>query len=194
MARSVVRIHPELLAVRIAFLRGINLGPTNRVAMAELRELFVDAGYPDVRTYVQSGNVVFSNGKKPATLMRELERLIAERFGLELRVIVRTREELAEVVRLNPLGDVADDPKRYQVSFLDGDPPAELRALIDAAVEKPEACEVVGREIYAWHPNGVARSKLWAKLAAKNVGVGATARNWKTVTTVLEMADELAGS
>jgi uncharacterized protein (DUF1697 family) len=182
------------LAVRIALLRGINLGPTNRVAMAELRDLFVDAGYADVRTYVQSGNAVFSSGKKPATLASELERLIADRFGLELLVVVRTREELAEVVKRNPLVHLVDEPKRYQVSFLDRDPPAELEALIDATVEEPEACVVVGREIYAWHPDGVARSKLWAKLAAKKLAVGATARNWNTVTTLLEMADELDGS
>jgi uncharacterized protein (DUF1697 family) len=180
--------------VRIALLRGINLGPANRVPMAELRELFADSGYEDVRTYVQSGNVVFSSGKKPASLVTELERLIAGRFGLDLRVVVRTREEFAKVVKLNPLGKAANNPKRYQVSFLDKKPSAEVVKMLEGLVVEPEALHVDGREIYAWHPDGVARSKLWSALAGKKLGVNATARNWTTVTTLLAMADELAGS
>ncbi|MBV9839693.1 MAG: DUF1697 domain-containing protein, partial [Solirubrobacterales bacterium] len=103
---------------QVLLLRGINLGSTRRVAMPALRELLSDAGFDDVRTYVQSGNVVLSSDASPAQLARESERLIGERFGFEVDVVVRTRDELAEVVRLNPLGEVAVNPKRYQVSFL----------------------------------------------------------------------------
>ena len=169
-------------------LRGINLGPNRRVPMADLRALFADAGYEDVRTYVQSGNVVLESTAKPAELEREAAKLISERFGFDVPVVVRTSRQLAAVVKLNPLGDVAEDPKRYQVSFLSDEPAADVvRALTEAAVES-ERVAVHGREIYAWHPEGVARSKLWNALAGKGLGVTATARNWTTVTTLLEMA------
>ena len=171
-------------------LRGINLGPSRRVPMAELRALFGEAGYTDVRTYVQSGNVVLESDAKPSDLEREAAALISERFGFEVPVVVRTRRELAAVVKLNPLGDVADNPKRYQVSFLTAEPAADVVQTLQAAVAGDERVVAHGREIYAWHPDGVARSKLWNSLAGKGLGPGvtATARNWTTVTTLLEMA------
>ena len=175
---------------RIALLRGINLGPNRRVAMAELRDLFAEAGYERVRTYVQSGNVVFASDADPGELERECERLISERFGFEVGVVVRTRDELAAVVDRNPLGEVADNPKRYQVSFLDRPLPPEEVERLTALVASPERLAVHGRELYAWHPEGVARSKLWNTLAGTDLGVKATARNWTTVTTLLAMADE----
>jgi uncharacterized protein (DUF1697 family) len=120
----------------------------------------------------------------------EAEKLIAERFGFDVDVIVRTGDEIAEVVARNPLGDVALDPKRYQVSFLEAEPDPEALSRIEAAATEPERLVAIGRELYAWHPNGVARSKMWAKLAGKDLGVKATARNWTTVTTLLDMAGE----
>jgi uncharacterized protein (DUF1697 family) len=169
-------------------LRGINLGPSRRVPMADLRALLTDAGFEDVQTYVQSGNVVLESTAKPAELERETAKLISERFGFEVPVVVRTARQLAALVKLNPLGDVADNPKRYQVSFLSAKPGTDVvSALKDAAVES-ERLAFHGREIYAWHPDGVARSKLWNALAGTGLGVTATARNWTTVTTLLEMA------
>lgn len=171
-------------------LRGINLGPNRRVPMAELRALFSDAGYEAVGTYVQSGNVVLTSRADPAELEREAGRLISARFGFEVPVIARTRAELTTVVELNPLGDVADDPKRYQVSFLSDELDAGMIKRLHELVVPPEAVAVAGREFYAWHPEGVARSKLWNQLAGKGLGVTATARNWTTVTTLLKMAGE----
>jgi uncharacterized protein (DUF1697 family) len=177
------------VAQLIVLLRGVNIGPRNRVPMPELRALLTEAGFDDVRTYVQSGNVVLSSTKKPAQVSRAVKNEIARAFGLDVATVVRTRAELAKVVQRNPLGDVADDPKRYQVSFLDAKPSrAVLRKLEEAAVP-PEQLVAVGREIYAWHPAGVARSKLWALLAGRDLGVTATARNWTTVTKLLELGD-----
>jgi uncharacterized protein (DUF1697 family) len=172
---------------RVALLRGINLGPRNRIAMPELRDALSAAGFDDVRTYVQSGNVVFSSDADPGELEREIERLIAERFGLEVDVVVRTSGELADVVARNPLADVAVEPKRYQVTFLT-EPlgPGEVERL-SALAAGSERFVADGREVYAWHPDGVARSKLWARLGSKGLGVKATSRNWATVTTLLEM-------
>src|SRR5262249_44383981 len=146
-------------------------------------------GFGDVRTYLQSGNVVLTSRASPASVARRCEELIAGRFGLDVAVVTRTRDELAEVVRRDPLGDVAKDPKRYQVSFLEAEPDPKIVDKLAAVAAARERFEVIGREIYAWHPTGVARSKLWALLAGKGLGVTATARNWTTVTQVLVLAD-----
>ena len=158
--------------------------------MPALRELFTSAGFEDVRTYVQSGNLVLSSDASAARLARDSERLLADRLGLSVAVIVRTREELAEVVRRNPLREVAVNPKRYQVSFLSAEPSRELVERCAAVAAPQERVVAIGREIYAWHPEGVARSRLWARLAGQDLGVAATARNWSTVTTLLAMVDE----
>jgi uncharacterized protein (DUF1697 family) len=175
---------------QIVLLRGINLGPRNRIAMPALRELLTGAGFEDVRTYVQSGNVVLETRRKPAGVAKACEELIAAQLGLDIGVVVRTRDELAEVVRRNPLGDVADNPKRYQVSFLDSELDPKVADKLSGLAAGSERMEVIGREIYAWHPEGVARSKLWAGLAGKGLGVKSTVRNWTTVTTLLEMAGD----
>lgn len=158
--------------------------------MPELRELLADAGFEDVRSYVQSGNVLLRSELDAEELERECRRLIASKFGLEIDIVSRTRDQLAEVIARNPLGEVAEDPKRYQVSFLSAELPAGVSDKLAAAKADSEECVVIGREIYAWHPEGVARSKLWTALAGRGLGVSATARNWTTVTTLLAMAEE----
>ena len=156
--------------------------------MARLREALEEAGFSDVQTHLQSGNVLLSSKTKPEQTARRCERLIEDEFGLEIDVVVRTPAELARVVKRNPLGNVAKDPKRYQVSFLAGPLPAAAKRKLEEALQEPEELVFSGREIYAWHPNGVARSKLWAALAGRGLGVTATARNWTTVTKLLELA------
>jgi uncharacterized protein (DUF1697 family) len=180
-------------ARRIVLLRGINLGPRNRLAMPRLREQLEAAGFEGVSTYLQSGNVVLSSDAAPARLARSVARLLAERFELDVAVIVRTRDELAQVVERNPLRDVAVDPKRYQVSFLEREPDAEVVRALEQQATAGERVAALGRELYAWHPAGIARSKLWAKLAGPGLGVPATARNWSTVTSLLALADEDPG-
>lgn len=175
---------------QIVLLRGINLGPKRRVAMPALREALTAAGFDDVQTYLQSGNVVLSSDAQPDELATSCERLIAEAFGIEVPVVTRTRDELALVVERNPLGHAADNPKRYQVSFLSAPIDAGLVQRLEAAAVPPEQFAAIGRELYAWHPDGVARSKLWNALAGTGLGVTATARNWTTVTTLLAMASE----
>jgi uncharacterized protein (DUF1697 family) len=179
------------MPVQIALLRGINVGSHNRIAMASLRELLAGLGYSDARTLVQSGNIVLSAEAPPDRLARELEREIAREFDVETPVIVRTREELAAVVALDPLGDVADRHQLYQVSFLSAEPDPEVVKKIAAVDVSPERFVHAGREIYAWHPDGIHSSRLARLLSDKRLGVTATARNWKTTTKLLEMAEEL---
>jgi uncharacterized protein (DUF1697 family) len=179
------------VAQHILLLRGINLGSTNRISMPDLRALLEDSGFKDVRTYVQSGNVVLSG---TGDVAKKVERLVAKEFGLQIPVVVRTRAQLAKVVELNPLAKVAKNPKRYQVSFLDAKPAREIVRRVEEAAAPGERVVVHGREIYAWHPDTIARSKLWALLAGQNLGVTATARNWATVQKLLELADAPAPS
>jgi uncharacterized protein (DUF1697 family) len=158
--------------------------------MPKLRSALEDAGFDDVATYVQSGNIVLSSADSAAKVARGVERLIKKEFGLEIPAVVRTRAQLAAVVKRNPRGRVAKNPKRYQVSFLEKKPSAELVRKLEKVAAPGERIAAHGREIYAWHPEGVARSKLWSALAGKGLGVTATARNWTTVTKLLELADE----
>jgi uncharacterized protein (DUF1697 family) len=177
---------------QLVMLRAINLGPKRRVAMAELRELLEAAGFGEVKTYLQSGNAVLSSELAPTELERECAALVSERFGFEIAVLARTADELAQVVSANPLGDVAENPKRYQVSFLSGELPAARVRALHALALPAERLAIIGREAYAWHPDGVARSKLSSALASPSLGVTATARNWTTVTALLRMAGATA--
>jgi uncharacterized protein (DUF1697 family) len=173
---------------QVVLLRGINLGSRNRVAMPKLRAALEDAGFDDVQTYLQSGNVVLSSGLTPAKVAAKCKRQIAESFGLDVEMLVRSEAQLAAIVKLDPLGKVASDPKRYQVTFLAAKPKREVVERLEALAAGKERLAAHGRELYAWHPNGVGRSKLAAGLAAKSLGVAATARNWATVTALLEIA------
>jgi uncharacterized protein (DUF1697 family) len=157
--------------------------------MPKLRSALEEAGFEDVATYVQSGNVVLTSRDSAAKVARSVERLIKKEFGLQIPVVVRTRAQLAQVVDRNPLAKVARNPKRYQVSFLEKKPTTALLRELEDLAASGERVVASGREIYAWHPEGVARSKLWAALAGKGLGVTATARNWTTVTKLLELAD-----
>lgn len=172
----------------VLLLRGVNLGPTRRLPMADLRALLREAGHGDVRTYLQSGNVVLdADSDSPEPVAKSVSALIAKHFGFEVPIVARTAKELAAVVDRNPLGAIADDPKRYQVSFLSGRLSREVARRLTAAAVPPELVAIDEREIYAWHPNGIARSKLWSAVSGR-LGVTATARNWATVTTLLELA------
>jgi uncharacterized protein (DUF1697 family) len=174
----------------IVLLRGINLGPRNRIPMPELRELLANVGFDDVSTYLQSGNVVLASNATPDQIAGTCEAEIASRFDLAIEAVVRTREEVAEVVQRNPLGHVATNLKRYQVCFLACAPDAAVVEKLEAATVAPEQYKVVGREIYTWHPEGIGRSRLWAQVASPRLGITATARNWNTVTSLLALADD----
>jgi uncharacterized protein (DUF1697 family) len=178
------------VARHVVLLRGINIGARNRISMPELREALEDVGFEDVRTHLRSGNVVLTSAAKPESVARKCEKVIEDRFGLEIAVITRTRADLARIVKRNPLGKVAKDPKRYQVSFLSKKLPAKVVRELEEAAAEAEEVVAIGREVYAWHPRTIARSKLWTKLAGKGLGVTATARNWATVEALLALSGD----
>jgi uncharacterized protein (DUF1697 family) len=177
------------VATRIALLRGINLGRSRRVQMAVLRELLTDNGHADVRTLLQSGNVLLESPLSPPRLERELEAQLADGLGFHVDVFVRTRDEIAKVLERNPLAAVATDPAKYLVTFLRSKLDASVARRLRALDLEPERLVVSGREIYSWHPDGVGRTETRKHLTDRSLGVSATGRNWSTVEKLLELAD-----
>ena len=175
------------MARQIALLRGINVGPSTKVGMAPLRDVFAELGFDEIKTYINSGNVVFSGRKASAA---KLEQAIAKAFGFDIPVVLRTRDELAAVVAEDPLGKVASNPARYLVLFSGGgEIDAKRVADVDRDALKPEVFAIRGGEAYAWLPGGVQRSKLLKQVSEKRLGVTLTARNWRTVEKLLALAD-----
>ena len=177
------------MPTQIVFLRGINLGSSRRVGMQALRELLGEHGYEEVRTHLQSGNVVLDSGVRGKALEAALERQLADGLGVAVDVFVRTRAELAAIVDRNPLSAAATDRSRYLVTFLRAKPNAALASRLAAIDLAPELVATSGREIYSWHPTGVGRSELAKQLTERALGTTATARNWNTVEKLLELAD-----
>jgi uncharacterized protein (DUF1697 family) len=173
-------------------LRGINLGSANRIAMPALREALAAAGFENPRTYVQSGNIVLDTGLDESELSDTVETLISQHFGLKIPAVSRSGQELVRVVARNPFPELADqEPKRFQVTFLRDEPESGAEQRMAALATASERVALRGREIYAWHPDGIARSKLALKHGAKSVlgkPVITTSRNWATVLKLLEMS------
>ena len=173
---------------QIALLRGINLGSRRRVAMGDLRELLTGLGYNDVRTLLQSGNVVLSSPESAAEAQAHIERALATRFGFDIAVVVRTAAQLRKVVEADPLGKAKADPKKHHVAFLSGPPEAAALAPARAGDFGDERFAVEGKHLYLWLEHGMQGSKLIKALGEKQLGVTATLRNWNTVTKLDEVA------
>ena len=164
-------------------LRGINLGKVNRLSMADLRAVLERAGCTDVHTYLQSGNGVVSWSGSAA----ELEHAVAAELaahGLPVPVLVRSAAEIDEVVARNPWPGEELDLKLFHVGFLFDQPDPAVVAAVDAEALLPERFAVVGREAYLFYAGGVQRSRL----DRIRLGVQLTARNWRTVLALQELA------
>lgn len=174
------------MVVMVALLRGINVGGRGSLAMADLRAVATALGLHRVRTYIQSGNLLFASADAdPTAIAVDLAEAIAASTSVSPLVVVRTAHELAAVVGLNPFAD--RDLAKVHVIFRAG--PASL-GIDDLSVYAPEEAAVIGRETYVYLPDGAGRSKLAADLARR--GTTGTMRNWRTVTKLLEMSSEMA--
>jgi uncharacterized protein (DUF1697 family) len=159
--------------------------------MAELRDLLGSLDYENVRTHILSGNAIFTSRRRSASgLEKEIERATRDRFKLDVRVLVRTADELAAIVDGNPFPGAADQGSRLFALFLDRNPDRERIDAIDPAAFEPEEFKLGDRVIYAWYKRGLQGSKLAGALSDKRLGVTSTARNWNTVTKLLELARE----
>jgi uncharacterized protein (DUF1697 family) len=175
--------------IHIALLRGINVGGRNKLPMKELAAIFTDLGGRDVRTYIQSGNVVFGVDEAlAADLPPRVSDAIAARHGLEVPVVLRTAGELSGVLRDNPFLAEATDPRHLGVMFLADEPDEAARNGLDPDRSPGDSFQVRGREIYLHLPNGVARSKLTNAWFDRQLGTICTGRNWRTVSKLVAMA------
>ena len=186
--------YEAIMMTYIAMLRGINVGRGKMVKMERLRTLFAGLGFGEVKTYVQSGNVVFqSERKSPAELTRTIEAKIQRDFGFTVPVLVKTSKELARIVHKNPLLRVKGiDVSKLHVTFLSDAPPkTAAKALEDLATTR-ERFRILNREIYLYCPDGYGKSKLTNNIIEKKFSLVATTRNWRTVNALLKMAGSLA--
>lgn len=173
---------------QLALIRGINVGRAKRVAMAELRALVEGLGYVDVRTLLNSGNVLFSATQAaPRDSAASIEKALATRLGVSARVTVLSAAELAAAVTDNPILDVSDDPSRLMVAFLNNpkDRP-KLEPLLKQAWEK-EALAIGARVAYLWCADGILASRL-AEAVGRALGDAVTSRNWATVLKLHALA------
>jgi uncharacterized protein (DUF1697 family) len=171
----------------VAFLRGINLGSAKKVSMPRLRELAEGLGYTDVLTYINSGNLILTTTEPAATIERRLAGAISDELALSVDVAVRTPARLARIVAENPFPD--GDPSLVTVAFLTKatGPDAKRRVAEVAAEHEPYVFS--GQEVYVHYAKGQGRSKLAAKFS-DIIGVSATVRNLRTVTKVLDLAQD----
>ena len=178
------------MPTHVALLRGINVGGHARVVMADLRRLCEHLGHREVRTYVQSGNVVFESGETDTDMLAtELAGRLATELGFAPAVVVRTAGEIADVVAANPFPDAADvDPTTVHVAFLSAQPTDPGAYAVDATAHAPEQVVVGDRVLYLYLPDGIGRSRLAADLTRRRTGVEMTVRNWRTVGRLLAMA------
>jgi uncharacterized protein (DUF1697 family) len=175
-----------------AFLRAVNLGEKNKIPMGELKSLFSELGYEDVTTYLQSGNVVFRTPKKADGIAAAVERRIADEFGHSVTVLLRTAAELRKIADNSPFVTGESDPKKLHVVFLDSRPGAKAKADLDPDRSPPDRFDVRGREIYLHLPNGSGRSKLTIDYFERRLDAKATARNWRTLTNLVELTQPAA--
>jgi uncharacterized protein (DUF1697 family) len=183
---------PLMPATHVALLRGINVGGKNSLSMKELVAEFVAVGCEDVRTFIQSGNVIFTAppGKDENELAQLLGERLAERFSYRAPLPLRTTEELRAAIANNPYLALSAPEETLHVMFLTAAPDAEAVKKLDPDRSPGDEYQVIGREIYLRLPNGMARTKLTNAYFDTKLGVTSTARNWRTTTKLLELMEE----
>lgn len=169
------------------FLRGINVVGKNKIKMEALREMFAALGFENVKTYINSGNVIFetaeANDKK---LAAKIEKAIEKEFSLNIRVMVRTIDEIEDIIKNNPFDGQFENHKDLHVLFLDEELAAEKRELLLSNNNENETFAVRNREIFCLLRGGFSDSLLGKDYIGKKLKVSATARNWRTVNKVLD--------
>jgi uncharacterized protein (DUF1697 family) len=173
----------------VALLRAVNVGG-RKLPMAELRALCAKLGWADVATYIQSGNVVFSAPGTPDALEAALETALEKAFGIAVPVMVRSRAEWAEFAASNPFPEAArDEPNRLMLLVSKAPPAAGAAEAIEARGKAGERVSAAGGALWFHYPQGAGTSKLTPALIDRAVGSAGTARNHRTVMTLLEMLD-----
>jgi uncharacterized protein (DUF1697 family) len=176
----------------VGLLRGVNLAGGSTVRMADLVRVVGEVGYPGARTWIQSGNVVFSgSARPPSTIERQLEERLRRDLGLETELFVRTATEWGEIVSRNPFPAMAArDPAHLVVLALKSAPNPAAWAALPGAIRGREEVRPGDRHAYLTYPDGIGRSKLTTAVLDRVLGSHGTARNWNTVTKLASMATD----
>lgn len=171
------------------FLRGVNVGGNNKIKMAEWKCLLGELGYANPRTHLNSGNAVFESNGKPAEIEAAIAAAIKKQIGISPDVTIRSKAQLEAALEENPFtAEAKKDPSHMLIMFLAGEPASTAKKALAELDIAPEAARLGSHEAYLWYPGGIGASKKLARVPLeKLLGTRGTARNWKTVSTLLEM-------
>ena len=175
------------MASYVAFLRGVNLGPSNKISMPALRAMAEDLGYTGVATYINSGNLIIKSAKKAAAVEREIANAILQSFGRPIDVTVRTSAQLEKILAENPYPD--GNPSQVTVAFLTKMPARDAEDKVAAVAADYEPFTFAGQQVYVNYSHGLGRSKL-AERFSDIIGVSSTVRNVRTVEKVLALCGD----
>jgi len=175
------------MTIYISLLRGINVGGNKKIKMADLRNLYETLGFTDVKSLLQSGNVVFkSDETDQAELAAKIEGAIEQTFGFHSQIFILTVDNLKAIVSGHPFSEQQlEEPKKIMVFFLERIPRESEIASLREAHTGPEEMTFKGQVMYAFYPNGMGRSKLDNALIDRKLKISATARNWNTTNKLL---------
>lgn len=178
------------MPVYISMLRGVNVGGHNLIKMDKLRDLYTSLKFQNVQSHVQSGNVIFlAKETDEAAIAKKIQSAIEKAFGFRPEIVLRSTAEMVKVITANPFRDRPNiEPGKLVVSFLLEKPTAEARKKIESVQGHPEELHLVGRELYIYFPDGMGRSKL-VPVLDRILKTSVTARNWNSVTKMLEIAE-----
>lgn len=175
-------------SMHVALLRGINVGGKHRLPMKQLVTIVEGLGASEVRTYIQSGNVLY---RAPTSLAKRLPGQIAEaieaEFGFAVPVLARSARQFTTILAANPYVDEADDPKQLHVALIDPKPSKAARARLDPDRSPPDRYTLGTGHIYLYCPKGVARTKLTCDYFDRTLACTTTMRNWRTMTKLGEL-------
>ncbi|MCG8579443.1 MAG: DUF1697 domain-containing protein [Bacteroidales bacterium] len=174
---------------RIAILRGINVGGKRKILMNDLKSLCQQLGWKHVETYIQSGNVIFESDYPGVELEMALEQAIKEHYGFDVPVIVRTSKEIKALADNNPFNGKESDITQLHLTFLKETPSNECVKKLNAYNVHPDRIQVVEKDVYMQCLGKYHQSKLTNNFFEKNLKVGATTRNWKTVLKLKELSE-----
>lgn len=176
----------------IALLRGINVSGQKIIKMAELKKMFEDVGFENVKTYIQSGNLVFQSNLSDTTeIKRLIQKAIENSFGFDVHVRVLIPEEIKAALAGNPfLKDQSLDIKQHYFVFLDETPSEENWNILKNMEWKGEQMALSDKVLFVYYPNGAGKSKLTTNIIESRLKVAATARNLNTTKKMLEIAGD----
>jgi uncharacterized protein (DUF1697 family) len=177
----------------VSFLRAVNMAGHNKINMTGLTELFESIGFRQSETYIQSGNVIFNNinDLNEDDVASLIENTLKDRFGLTVPAMIRNIDKIKQIISENPfLDEKGFDPAKMAVMFLREKPGEDQIMKVKDVNYPPDKFNISGKEIFVYCPNGFGKTKLYTNFFENKMKIIGTARNWNTVNTILEIAEQ----